>query len=674
MKPRTFFALLLAAHSLAWAQDPASGAASPGPKIEEALKGVYPALVRVEVVVANGREGRMRKSTGSGSGAIISAEGHVLTNHHVAGDATRLVCRLANREEVEATLVGTDALSDLAILRLDLTKRRDPTPLPVAKFGNSDLVRVGDVVFAMGSPAGLSQSVTQGIVANVELISPSSMGGFVLDGENVGELVRWIGHDAVIYPGNSGGPLVNEKGEIIGVNEVGIGSLGGAIPSNLAQSVSQELIQKGYVSRSWLGLGVQPLLKSSADSKGVLAANIAPDSPAQEAGLQPGDIITSYNGQEVAARFAEELPAFNRLILTTPIGQEVELKGTRHGQAMVWKAKTAEREPAQKREVELKNWGMTARDLTRTNVIQLRRKSKDGVYVDSIAEGGACAEAKPKVVAGDVIVTLDGQPVRNLQELRDYTAKVLAGKTEPQPILVGYERDTEHFLTQVKVGAESPEDKPKTSRKAWLGVATQVLTTDLARALKLPGKKGVRITEVYPDTEASKAGLKVGDLVLKLDGTVVLAKNIEDQDVFENMIREYPVDSEAKLFIYRDGQEQEVSVKLEARPVPEEQLAEYEDKDFEFTARDLSFHDRVEVRNLQIEGVTFTKVQPAGWAALAGVEIGDILLRVGDQEVKSVAELEKTIKLLKEKKVRSVVFFTKRGAHTAFRELQPVWE
>ena len=108
----------------------------------------------------------------------------------------------------------------------------------------------------MGSPAGLSQSVTRGIISNVALISPNS-GSFRLDGENVGELVRWLGHDAIIFPGNSGGPLVDEKGFIIGINEVGIGSLGGAIPSNLARSVSKELAEQGYISRCWTGLECQ---------------------------------------------------------------------------------------------------------------------------------------------------------------------------------------------------------------------------------------------------------------------------------------------------------------------------------------------------------------------------------------------------------------------------------
>jgi serine protease Do len=264
--------------------------------MEDAIRKVFPALVRIHVVTEEGSEGRMRKSRGSGSGAIISPEGHVITNHHVAGRGTRFVCTLSNHEEVDATLVGTDALSDLAVLKLDLdTRRSKGEPLGVAVFGDSDALKVGDVVFAMGSPGGLSQSVTRGIIANTAMIVPRHQIPMRLDGESVGELVRWIGHDAIIFPGNSGGPLVNPAGEIVGINEVGIASLGGAIPSNLAKRVAAELIEKGQVTRSWIGIETQPLLRGAKDAKGAMVASVWKGSPAALAGIKPGDLITNYH-------------------------------------------------------------------------------------------------------------------------------------------------------------------------------------------------------------------------------------------------------------------------------------------------------------------------------------------------------------------------------------------
>jgi serine protease Do len=331
--------------------------------IQRAVNAVYPALVRIHVVMEEGDNGRMQKRRGTGSGTIISEDGFILTNHHVAGRGTRIVCRLSDREELDAELIGTDPLSDLSVLKLDLRSRRNPkAKLPVAEFGDSDKLKVGDVVLAMGSPAGVSQSVTKGIVANTAMISPGGAGGLYLDGERVGELVRWIGHDAVIFPGNSGGPLVNLKGEIIGVNEVGIGSLGGAIPANLARGVAKELIAKGRVARSWIGLEVQPLLKKMSREKGVLVANVLPDSPSRSAGVQPGDFITEYDGTPIPeSRAAEDIPVFNRMVLTTPVGAHVVLKGVRDGQLMKWQLTTTEREPNQAREAELENWGLTVR-------------------------------------------------------------------------------------------------------------------------------------------------------------------------------------------------------------------------------------------------------------------------------------------------------------------------
>ncbi len=160
-----------------------------------------------------------------------------MTNHHVAGHAQRMFCTLWNREEIEAELIGTDPLTDISIIKLKPEKPREFTP---ASFGDSSIMRVGDDVLAMGSPMALSQSVTLGIISNTEMIMPrffGPRGQFKLDGEDVGALVRWFAHDAAIYGGNSGGPLVNLRGEIIGINEISFG-LSGAIPGNLARQAA----------------------------------------------------------------------------------------------------------------------------------------------------------------------------------------------------------------------------------------------------------------------------------------------------------------------------------------------------------------------------------------------------------------------------------------------------
>src|SRR6266516_4516087 len=244
--------------------------------VDTAITRMRPSLVRIHVVSTEYREGRELKMQAVGSGAIISKDGYLVTNHHVAGHGARMVCTLWNREEIEAELVGTDALTDISVLKL---KPEKPREFAAAVFGDSSRLVVGDSVLAMGSPMALSQSVTLGIISNVEMIKPRlfcNFGRMRLDGEDVGALVRWVGHDASIYGGNSGGPLVNLRGEIVGINEIRFG-LSGAIPGNLARSVAEEIIAHGKIQRSWLGIDVQPLFKHSPamrDERGVLISGV----------------------------------------------------------------------------------------------------------------------------------------------------------------------------------------------------------------------------------------------------------------------------------------------------------------------------------------------------------------------------------------------------------------
>src|SRR5437867_4604403 len=258
--------------------------------VDTAITRMRPSLVRIHVVSTEYREGRELKMQAVGSGAIISKDGYLVTNHHVAGHGARMVCTLWNREEIEAELVGTDPLTDISVLKL---KPGQPREFAAATFGDSSKIAVGDSVLAMGSPMALSQSVTLGIISNVEMIMPKLFGTFGrlrLDGEDVGALVRWIGHDASIYGGNSGGPLVNLHGEIVGINEIRFG-LSGAIPGNLARTIVEELIARGKIRRSWLGIDVRPLFKQGKGERGVLISGVISDSPASQAGLQAGELL-----------------------------------------------------------------------------------------------------------------------------------------------------------------------------------------------------------------------------------------------------------------------------------------------------------------------------------------------------------------------------------------------
>jgi serine protease Do len=642
--------------------------------VDAAVQKVYPALVRIHVVSVHYEGGREVKREGSGSGAIISADGYVITNHHVAGKVRRVRCTLSNREELEATVIGTDPLADIAVVKLNLNGRDRSKPLPVATFGDSNTLRVGDRVLAMGSPMALSQSVTLGIVSNVRMTFPELFTfTFKLDGEEVGSLVTWIGHDAQIFPGNSGGPLVNLKGEIVGINEIGIG-LGGAIPGNLARDVAEELIRSAEVKRSWLGLSVQPLLKSGKADRGVLVGEVVPGSPAAKAGIQPGDILVSYNDKTFTIRHREQLPEFNRLVLGSPIGTTVSIVYLRDGKEQRASATTVARGTALGNEAELKNWGIAVQDLTLLAAKELKREPYSGVLVTSVRPGAASAEAKPALQDRDIIVEVAGKPVKTMHELIARSDELTHGKGHPVPALIGFERRSQRFLTVVKLGERETPDRSAEASKAWLPVETQVLTPDLAEALGLKDKKGVRITEVFADSTAAKAGLKVGDILLRFDEESIDASQPEDEEIFPTLVRKYKVGQKVKLDIVRDGKPLNLEVELAASPRSTRELVEHRYSQFEFEARDVTFQDRVQHDFAKDQkGALITAVDSGGWAALARLMVDDLVLSVDGHPIQKAADLSEQMKRVARTKPERVVFFIRRGVHTMFLELEPAW-
>jgi serine protease Do len=645
--------------------------------IETAMARVYPALVRIHVVTLYPDSGRLQKFPAAGSGVIISKDGYIITNHHVAGKAKRLICRLTDGEEIEAILVGTDPLADISVLKLKLEERKNKDkPFQPAVFGDSDKVRVGDTVFAMGSPVAVSQSVTKGIVSNTALIFPELFWPFEfeLDGEKVGTLVRWIGHDAAIYGGNSGGPLVNPQGEVIGINEVALG-LGGAIPGNLVKSVAEQIIKTGEVKRSWTGLECQPRLKNSPVPKGVLIGGVIEGSPAAKAGFKPGDVITEFDGVPVDCGIPEDLPLFNCLAMSVPIGKTVKASAIRGKDTLDLSLTTESSERARGEDEELKPWGITARDFTRMSALELKRPDKNGVLVHSLRPGGPCEEAKPPLRPKDVIVEANRKPVRSLAELRSLTEEFTGDRKEPVPVLVGFERDDQKLLTVVRVGKEPPKEEPRVARNAWLATATQVLTEDLANALGLKGRKGVRLIQIYPGHQAEKAGLKVGDILLKLDGEEIDASHPEDHEALPNMIRQFKAGTEVSFEVVRDGKPLTVPVTLEAPPTPAAELKRYKDDNFELTVRELSFDDRVSQQiEKDLRGVFVERVEHAGWAALGHLALEDVLLSVDGQPTPDVAAVEKLLKDAETRKAKRVVFFVRRGIHNMYLEVEPSWE
>lgn len=637
-----------------------------------AVAAVRPALIRIHVVSADYAQGRQIKMEGAGSGVIISPEGYAVTNHHVAADAERIVCTLADKREVDAKLVGTDPLADIAVLKLISP---DGKSFPTAPFGDSSKLEVGDRVFSMGSPYALSQSVTMGIVSNTDMVMPEfvSPGAMELEGEDVGSIVKWIGHDALIRPGNSGGPLVNRDGQIVGINEISVG-LSGAIPSNLVREVADQIIKQGKVTRSWLGVEVQPLLESSGLSKGVLVGGVLDGSPAHKAGLRSGDVILGLDGREVTARFKEEVPAFNQFVADIPVGKTVTARVLRDGREVSLSITTTAREKAMDKQHELKVLGITGTNITYLMQKEMQLASQDGVLVTSVLPSGPAGAAKPPLRENDVIVKLGAEPIKDVAGLKVSASRAVEGHDEPVPVVVHFDRQKEHYATVVKIGKKERSKPGAEVSKAWLGIGMQVLTRELAEGLGASGQRGVRVTQVYPNSPAAKAGLLVGDLLVKLDGEEIPAYEIGDEEVLPSMIRQYDIGAEVKLGILRAGKPTEIKVTLGTSPKPTRDYPKYENESFEFTARDIAFSDRVEGGVAETQtGAYVESVAEGGWSAVGGLKAGDVIVEAGGKQITSLEGLKAALKDIEKARPKTVVLKVQRGIHTLFLELEPVW-
>jgi len=387
---------------------------------------VFPALVHIRPVKEVYASGKRQEIAVIGSGFIISPDGYVVTNEHVAGESRLVRCVLSDKEEVEAEVVGTDPFTDIAVLKLNVDK-----PLPHVAMGDSDKIEAGNTVIAMGSPHGLSRSVSLGII--------SVTGRYLEDGaEMASPFNTWIQTDAAINPGNSGGPLINLKGDVIGVNSRvlrGAENVGFAIPINIVKEVVDEIIKIGRVQRSWTGLDLQEMLARTQDpaQHGVVIADVDPLSPAAVAGVVPGDVLTAINAVPVHARFEEDLPAVRKLIADLPVGEAATFTVNRGGQSMDLTITTEERADMKGKEQEFPEWGFTATELTPEIIRGAQLPSRQGIFVSGSQVGGLAANAR--LQGGDIILEIDGQPIEGLVKFKERYDAIVA---ERKPLVMLY--------------------------------------------------------------------------------------------------------------------------------------------------------------------------------------------------------------------------------------------
>jgi serine protease Do len=403
-------------------------------KIINAAKAkVFPAVVFIRCVQKDYSEGQQTTEQVAGSGVIISETGEVLTNWHVVDKAVELRCLLYNGEAYEAKVVGTDKDIDLALLRLvrplgaegaGPAKDGKVPPLPFATIGDSAALQEGDFVMAMGAPWGLSRSVSLGIVSCTKRYLPATS-----------EYSIWLQTDAAISPGNSGGPLVNTDGQVVGINTRGTmegGNLGFAVPAATILPVVEQLRKGGKMSWGWTGLQLQPLKDFERNvyfegAQGVIVAETDPDSPARRAGLQARDRILRINNAPVAAVTDEDLPEIRRLLGLLPRTEPATFDILRGTQPMTLSVTPREKGQVEGDSLALARWDLTAKSINQFDNPDLYFQRKEGVFIFGIKYPGNAQNSG--LQRQDILLKVDDKAVNTLDEVKavhEATLKTLA--------------------------------------------------------------------------------------------------------------------------------------------------------------------------------------------------------------------------------------------------------
>ncbi len=652
----------------------ASNEGSQDRDIDRAREAVYPALVNISVVGKQYQNGKLRRFPAAGSGVIVSPEGPVLTNFHVAGETTRITCKLPDGRVFQAKPIVLDPLTDLAVLQLQMNEGADEETVPFAILGDSDELEIGDDVFAMGNPQTLSSSMTRGIVSNPARVFTSFTGNEMDEvdlgsGQRTGLFTRWIQHDALILGGNSGGPLVNLDGEVIGINDRGGSGMSFAIPSKIAADVLEQAVEKGFVERSWMGISVKPVDKMDRKA-GALVTWVVEGSPADQAGLRAGDIITEIDGETVGVTSFEEIPPLLKRMADIEPGAPAPIDWERDGNPM---SGTVVAEPLEQYlgdEDEARSWGITVRDITTQMALGRRYPDANGVMVTGVRPGRPAEKAQPQIQRGDVIVSIDGISVDDIDNFMDEVTDLDEGHES----LVMFRRGDAEILTVIETAAQRNVIGGGELPRAWLGAETQVLTKSVAKAIGLDGTKGFRVTRVYPGTEAEAAGLRTGDVITAIEGGKLRASRPQDAAQLPRRIESLPVDTPAEFTIVRDGEETDMSIMMEATPSSVSETESAESELLEFTVRDPIFMDAIDKRwGDTVQGVVVTNVVSGGWASLAGLQQGDLLISMNDLPIADTASFESELARITDERPDVVKVFVLRDHRTNFVFIEPDW-
>lgn len=375
--------------------------------IVDASSRVKPWVVHIEAVQKRGDQ----KYKVMGSGLILTKTGYILTNQHLTDEAKLITVTLPDGTKLGAREVGSDKQTDLAVLKIE-----PKVPCPEPSLGNSETVSVGEWIIAVGNPYGFDRTVYFGIVSGKGR-TLASLDPYQDTDAGFNFMTDFIQTDASIDPGSSGGPLVNLKGEVIGINSMGLGrGMSFTIPINTARGVAEKLMTSGKLARGWIGLSLQPLTKELADyfkvDGGVLVSEVQEKSPAEAAGCRQGDIIIELNGHPVHAENDEELNQFSQSIWSSEVGSRLSMQAIRKGKKTLLAVTVGEQPQMVAREVETK-WGFNVKEITQELYRDNLLEGRDGVLVTFVEAGTAAGEGRLR--EGDVILSIEGSPVTTLK-------------------------------------------------------------------------------------------------------------------------------------------------------------------------------------------------------------------------------------------------------------------
>lgn len=384
---------------------------------------VFPALVFVSPVVEQFEEGEKKRQEVVGSGVIISPEGEVVTNRHVVDKAVDIRCLLFDGRVMRAKTVGQDKDTDLALIKLE-----GDGPFPYAEFADSSTIFEGQFVMAMGAPWGLSRSVSLGIVSCTERFLPQ------------GEYSLWLQTDAALNPGNSGGPLVDVDGRVVGICTLASligGDMGFAVPSNTVRKVVDGLRKDGRVMRAWTGLTLQPLKDFKRNTffdarKGVLVAGVAPRSPAEAAGFKVGDLLLSVNGNPTDGVTEEDLPRTRRALAELPVGEAAEACLRRKGEEIRLVITPREKGKVEGEDFDCEAWNMTVKAINEFATPELHYFVKKGVYIQGVKMPGNASQAGLR--RKDIVISMEGKRIGTLEELARIYEELVSDEARPKRV------------------------------------------------------------------------------------------------------------------------------------------------------------------------------------------------------------------------------------------------